>query len=836
MEEALKELEETKIEMEMLKVDYKAKCQFSESLRRALDEQLIKFQNLRVESDRQAKEIDAKSEEIGVKQQKYEDLLTMFQEKDSALKQLSSASEISRTRFKEKIKDVEELNRELVSSLEEANAKEEKQGTVICAYRKEILALERLLSESQKKCSDAELRAQAPKEVRRRDEMLDEFERKHAELVDQLKWKNEQFNHLEEAFNKVQGEFRASKEEWASERSNFLSDISGLQSSLDGLSQVSKNLRSELQMCNQVLAHEESRRRLLEIQMSESKEMYENIVMEYEEVKSNIGALTARRDEEIASVRNSLSEKILIIKELEYKSTHLKQENQELLEQIREAREAQIIGRNASSSLKSLRQKLRALEVAHKVCAEKLKARKVDWNRQIKRVTNEMNGCLLKLNDKDEEIRVLKEELEYSHCSVIQSRMNNEEISVVNMILESKFMEICSDIKSYELEVELSNERAAFLTEQLDNKSIALTQALEEVFQARKKAGFLKSKVDELESVNEEFSSMQTELASSKAMVAELLRNVDRVKEQAAQKELNLQENLRSTSYALDEVKFELQRQRNVMGQLKKIKCDLEIVLKGPEGYMEDAIVEEMGMEKVLMEVKELFFQLLEERERRVLELGLQNVVLEEHFTRINFDNNAVPKLELPYSVTMEMEEKLTVSSRVADKIVEFSKLNDALDKLITAQILDKHELEYRSLLILELEKYIDSVLAKLKFEEILSSSLASSIEQLEEKSAAEIFRLENELERICSNRKSLNEEIEAEFKRRVPHETIGELSRLSELPIQQIMELGDVIGKVSNKGEDVKKKWDAILQIDSIMDAELDLIMTPGENVIHLL
>ncbi|KAK8952688.1 hypothetical protein KSP40_PGU001960 [Platanthera guangdongensis] len=820
MEEALKELEEMKIEMEMLKVDYKAKCQRSESLRRTLDEQLIKFQNLRVESDGQAKEIDAKSEEIAVKQQKYEDLLTMFQEKDSALKQVSSASEISRSRFKEKIKDVEELNRELVSSLEEANAKEEKQETVICAYRKEILALERLLSESQKKCSDAELRAQAPKEVRRRDEMLDEFERKHAELVDQLKWKIEQFNHLEEAFNKVQGEFRASKEEWASERSNFLNDISGLQSSLDGLSQVSKNLRSELQMCNQVLAHEESRRRLLEIQMSESKEMYENIVMEYEEVKANIGALTARRDDEIASVRNSLSEKILIIKELEYKSTHLKQENQELLEQIREAREAQIIGRNASSSLKSLRQKFRALEVAHKVCAEKLKARKVDWNRQIKRVTNERDGCLLKLNDKDEEIRVLKEELEYSHCSVIQSRMKNEEISVVNMILESKFMEICSDIKGYEWEVELSNEKAAFLTEQLDNKSIALTQALEEVFQATKKAGFLKSKVDELESVNEELSSRQTELASSKAMVAKLLRNVDRVKEQAARKELNLQENLRSTSYALDEVKFELQRQRNVMGQLKKIKCDLEIELKGPEvkRYMEDATVEEMGMEKVLMEVEEIFFQLLEERERRVLELGLQNVVLEEHFTRISFDNNAVPKLELPYSVTVEMEEKLTVSSRVADKIVEFSKLNDALDKLITAQILDKHELEYRSLLILELEKYIDSVLAKLKFEEILSSSLASSIEQLEEKSAAEIFRLENELERICSNQKSLNEEIEAEFERRVPHETIGELSRLSELLIQQI-ELGDVIGKVSNKGEDVRKKWDAILQIDSIMD-----------------
>lgn len=924
MEEACKELEELRCEMEMLKTENKANNHHSESLRRAFEEQLLKFQNARVEIEQQTKEIDAKSEEISMVQEKYEDLQSIFQEKEAALKQLSLANESMRNGFKDKIKELEQVNKELVFALDEANAKAKEQENMVCGYKKEIEALKGLLSESQKKYCDAELRAQAPKELRRRDEMLDDLATEKVEIEDRLKWKTEQFWHLEEALNKNQEEFRVSKREWESEKSNLLNNISSLQSNLDVEIQVAKEIRSQLQMCNQALAHEESRRRLLEIQMDESKEMYKNIVFEYEEVKSNFETLTTRRDDEIASIRNSMSAKNMLLKELEFKNTYLKQENQELLESLKEAQEAQINGINVS--LKSLHRKFRALELAHKECSDKLKTREIHWSQQMTKLTEELHECLLKSNSKDEEISDFKEELEYSQCLALQTRMENEEIFIVNIILKSKFMEFCCDLKGFDLIVERPNERAeeraAFLIEQLENKNIALTKALAEVSDERMKVDLLQSKVEQLEYVKGEYLSMQKELASSKGMLAELSRNIDRVKEQAAQKELDLQDNLQRASYALekanssvsekivalDKVEFELQQQRNVVRQLKKVKCDLEIELKRYHSEnqenkrcMEEAIFEKMEMEKVLIEVKENFLQLLEGKETRVVELELIKVILEEHLSRMDLNISAAPKTSLPQSVKKKIDEFLILlesvdrklkfflhaidlleqnhetrddsiwmnlekfratyvdfmegklneisdiqqrilsydegyfrlveaaaNSRLDEKLVDFSKLNDELDKLKAAQILDKQELQYKSLLIAELEKGVIDLLAKLESEEKLSSRLAGSVQQLLTQSATEKFHLETELKKLHSNQRYLQEEIEAEKKKRTLHEIIEKLSQQREQLIDQIMGLVDLIGKASSKGEEVRKNWDKILQktiygVDTVTDMERD-------------
>ncbi|XP_028555547.1 uncharacterized protein At4g38062 [Dendrobium catenatum] len=896
MEEACKELEEMRCEMEMLKAENKANYQHSESLRRAFEVQLVKLQNARVEIEQQAKEIDAKSEEISMVTHKYDDLQSSFQEKESALKQLSLSNESMRTGFKDKIKELEQVNKELVFALDEANVKAEEREKMVCGYKKEIEVLKGLLSESQKKNCDAELRAQAPKESRRRDEMLDELLKEKVEIEVRLKWKIEQFRHLEEALNKIQEEFQTSKKEWESEKSNLLNDISSLQSSLDFEIQVTNDLRSQLQMCNQALAHEESRRRSLEIQMHESKEMYENIALEYEEVKSKFETLTTRRDDEIASIRNSMSAKNTLLKELEFKNTYLKQENQELLESLKEAQEAQINGVDASSSLKSLRLKFRALELAHKECSDKLKAREVHWSQQGTKLTEELDECLLKLNSKDHEISDLKEELECSQCMAIQTRIESEEIFIINIILKSKFVEIFRDLKGFDRIVEQTNERAGervgFLTKQLQNTSIALTKSLAEVSDERKKVDFLQSKVEQLEHVNGEYLSMQKELASSKGMLAELSRNIDSVKEQAAQKELDLQHKLLSVSFALekanssvsekmaalDEVEFELEQQKIVVSQLKKVKRDLVTELKGchAENHdrkrcMEEAILEKMEMKKVLKEVEENFLLLLEENERRVAELELIKVILEEHITKIDLDISAVPKVVFPQSVKKKIdellvllesvgrkltffedaidlleqshgtrdngilinlekfraayadfvEEKLYVISDIQQRILSYDGTAnywlDELDKLKAAQILDKQELHYKSLLISELQKGFLALLAKLESEEKLSDQLAT-----------EKFHLESELKRLRSNQRYLKEEIEAENKRITLHEVKEKFSWQRELFLEQITGLGDVIGKVSSKGEEVRKNWDKILQktiygVDIVTEMECD-------------
>lgn len=894
--------------MEMLKAESKASHHHSETLRRAFEEQLVKLQNARVEIELQAKEINAKSEEISTVKQKYEDLQSIFQEKESALKQLSLANESMRTGFKDKFKELEQMNKELVFALDEANVKAEEKENMVFRYKKEIEALKELLSESQKKYCDAELRAQAPKELRRRDEMLDELVREKVEVEDRLKWKSEQFWHLEEALNKIQEEFRASKKEWESEKLSLLSNISSLHANLDSQIQVSNDLRSQLQMCNQALAHEESRRRLLEIQMHESKEMYENIVLEYEEVKSNIEILTTGRDEEIASIRNSMSAKNVLLKELEFKNTYLEQENQELLESLKEAREAQIDGVEALASSKSLRQKFRALVLEHKECSDKLKSREVHWSRQMTKLEEELHECLLKLNSKDNEISDLKEEVEYSQCSAIQTRMQNEEISIINIILKSKFMEICCDLNSFDLILERPTERdekkVAFLTEQLEKKNIALTKALAVASEERMKVDFLQSKIEQLEYVNLEYLSMQKELASSKEMVAELSKDIDRVKEQAAQNELNLQDNLHRASYALEKannsvsekmsalekVEFELQQQRNIVRQLKKVKCDLEIELKRCHSEnqeikrcMEEAIFEKMEMEKASMEVEENLLLLLEGKERKVLELELIKVMLEEHLmlwrqsvkkriaqflillesvnSRLKYFEEAINLLEQNHgtransiSINLEkfratyldsIDEKLNAvsdlqqrilaydggyfrlvesaaNSRLAEKLVEFSEINEELEKLKAAQILDKQELQYKSCLIAELEKAVVSLQVKLESQEELSSKLAGSVQLLQAQSVTEKLRLESELNKLR----------EAENKNRALLEAIENLSQQREQLIDQIMCLGDLIGKTSIKGQEVRRKWDEILHktadgVDSVTEMERDELIS---------
>ncbi|KAH0467377.1 hypothetical protein IEQ34_004615 [Dendrobium chrysotoxum] len=210
------------------------------------------------------------------------------------------------------------------------------------------------------------------------------------------------------------------------------------------------------------------------------------------------------------------------------------------------------------------------------------------------KLTEELDECLLKLNSKDHEIIVLKEELECSQCMAIHTRIEKQ----TN---------------------ERAEERVGFLTKQLENKNIALTKSLTEVSDERKKVDFLQSKVEQLEHVNGEYLSMQKEVASSKEMLAELSRNIDSVKEEAAQKELDLQDKLLSVLFALEkanssisekmaalnEVEFELEQQKNVVRQLKKVKCDLETKLKrchtknqDRKRCMEEAILEKMEMEK----------------------------------------------------------------------------------------------------------------------------------------------------------------------------------------------------------------------------------------------
>ena len=80
----------------------------------------------------------------------------------------------------------------MVLTLDEANEKKINQDQTISVHKQETKGLKNRPS-VQKKCSKAEKKANAPKELKER------YEDENQNVQHQLKWKNEQFRHLEEA-------------------------------------------------------------------------------------------------------------------------------------------------------------------------------------------------------------------------------------------------------------------------------------------------------------------------------------------------------------------------------------------------------------------------------------------------------------------------------------------------------------------------------------------------------------------------------------------------------------------------------------------------------------
>ncbi|OVA10814.1 hypothetical protein BVC80_8611g20 [Macleaya cordata] len=670
MEKLCKELDDMKDEMEKLKAEYRIKADLSESLRRAHNEQLVKIKEAKLEIEKQAQEINSKAEEISVTKQMYEDVKNSLNEKESVLRHLRSANDKLRADYGKKLQKLEGENRDLSVALDESNMKSEEQEQKILAYKEEIVGLKGLLSASQKKCSEAEQRALASKELRQREDMLIKLEEENGKFKDQLKWKKEQFKHLEEAHDKMQDEFRLSKKEWEKEKSTLIDEISSLQTSLDSQTRIAESLQCRLQMCNQALAHEESRRKLLEVEISESKTCYENVFADYQEAKSKIDSLTARRDEEIASLRNSLGTKQTLFKEMEFRVGHLEQENQELKGSLKELREAQIQDAGAASSLSKLRNKLRGLEQVHKECSMNLKARETEWSSQMEKLMADLNECRSELDCKDKQILDLQMELEHCHSSILQLKLDYEEMSVLLMVFKSGFSDAQSDLSNSKAETGLHNketdEQIAHLMEQLEQKNRSLVKAYDEIEKGRETTPSLMRKIESLDDIEQQYFLMQKELERYKEMLEESSGRYLQLKEQASQMENALKEELRKVSYALDianselaertseesEIDFELARRRSLA---ERLKASLE-ENQETRREMEASLLAQVETELTLKQENESLIRNAEEKDKIVDDLQKQIVLLEQELARREMETSALARVGSPNDFQQEKE------------------------------------------------------------------------------------------------------------------------------------------------------------------------------------
>ncbi|GFP90691.1 uncharacterized protein at4g38062 [Phtheirospermum japonicum] len=578
------EIDEVKSEIEKLKEQYRVKAELAESLRRAHNDQQSKNKEASSKLEKLGQELTQKDDELSNANQMFGELKSKLTEKESIIRQVSSAHDKLRFDCSEKLSKFEDENKALASALDDANAKNFDQEQQICALKQEIEGVKRLFTYS-KKSLESESKTKASNKSDAGEDEIFKLGDEKRKLEDQLKWKKEQFAHLEEAHKKLRCEFKKKEKEWEKEKISLLDGISSLQANLESQTRISSDLQRRLEMCNQALAHAESKRKLLEIQLWESRTSFDSVCAEYDDAKLNFENLAAQRDQEIANLRSSLGTKEILCKEMEYQFKKLEQEKKELLISLKELQEDNI--REAGFSYSS--SKLKSLEQAHKECSTNLKAKESVWRAQMEKLTEELNSCRSELKHRDTSLKELNRELEACDSLILELELLNQETSL------------------------------------LEKKKAALNCVQKDLDDEREKVVLLSEKVQTLE-------ALQFPLQKEVVRLKEMLTCRERSEEQVVQIQCDLKrvhDALDRANKELDEkfceaneIEFELQIWKSIAEQLEmNLIRNLQM-----RQEVEASLFAQMEVELNLKLEKECLFQVLEEKDKRIDDLQQQLV------------------------------------------------------------------------------------------------------------------------------------------------------------------------------------------------------------------
>ncbi|GKV02326.1 hypothetical protein SLEP1_g14780 [Rubroshorea leprosula] len=701
MEEVHKELDEVRAEMEKLRKEFQIRMELSESLKKAKDEHILRLQEANRQIEKQAQELNAKYEEISEIRQILDNLTSGLLEKESSLRHLRSANEKLRTDSEEKLHKLQEGNKELMLALDEAMEKNKDLEQELCVRNSEIVGLKRLLTASESKLLEAKENVRAQQELRLRDDLILKLEEDSRNIQDQLKWKTEKFEYLEDAHKRLQDQFQLSRDEWQREKSSLLEEISLLQTRLDSQTRISDGLKTQLEMCSHALAYEESRRKVLEGQVSELKSLFESASLQSQK-HSKIETMIHHRDEEIASLRNILGKKETFVKESEFKVAQLEQENVELKESLKELREAHIrsAGGHAgghTASLTKLRNKLRDLKQVHGKCSKNLKARESELSSKIEEMKGDIDGYESKLKDKEKMIQELHMNLGNCHCRIDAL---NEEISLLLMVLKLEFSEAFWKLLNEKTEVELCNRKKddeiSSLTKLLQMKTAAL-----EKIDERNHLEFehnINSTAEERTSLcieeNEECcKEIETSFHSDTENVATLKQEKDKL--------LNIVEEHEKT---INNLQQEILEEKNSC--IDNLQEDLALLKQEfVPRQAETTILVSLDAAKASEQEKERLVELLNEQEKSITDLHVLNRMLELDLT------NAI----------------VSSASEVIEKQIEVTAIFEVLKN---SEHLRKLEVDEKNKVILKLEKEVSSLC---QIQSSLEESLLHSNQQSEQ-------------------------------------------------------------------------------------------------------
>ncbi|QCD81993.1 uncharacterized protein At4g38062 [Vigna unguiculata] len=771
MDKVYEELDEAKAEIEELKAELRTKTDLLENLKKSHNAQIKQIQEAKCKAEKLDQKLLQQEDEISETKLECEDLKGNLNRKETIIKHLSAANDKLRADCDDKLKKLEEEKRGLVLALEEANEKTQNQEQQIYMCKQDIERLKGCLLVSKEKCLESEKKNRVSKELRERDDMLQKLEEESRKVEDQLKWKKEQFKHLEEAHDRLRLQFKSCKKEWEMEQCTLIDEISSLQTRLDSQTRISEDLQHQIHTCHQALAHVESQKKRLEVEVSNLKVQLDDASNEYQDSRLQLDCLNTDRDKDIADLRYLLKTKEAYNKESKYRIDKLEQENQELRMSLKELQEAQIQEAGASYSQSKLRSRLRSLEHTHRECSSNLKAKEAEWNLMLKQLTEDLNRCQSELETKIEAVEGLQMELERSHSLSIEMKLLNEEMSVMLLVLKQGISEAHLKHVSGKDEMDLINEAREEeifqLMKQLEMKDAALMSAQKSLNEEREIAACFRE--GECNGFNNEL--LQTELDRHKVLQNELQTELDRhkvlqnelqneleesttsqliLKEKVLHMECNFKEQLKEVHDALDsviieldeticernEVEFELQIWKPIVERLKNELEENHVVRR----ELETSLLVQVDFGESLKQEKDNLVYMLEEKERSLNYLQ-QQVELLEHELRAreesagSFESDNVRYLQMIAEKDKILEElqkefeKTVIEKGTIERTFEDEKNNLVLlmkgkDKRMDELMQQVEQLSAKQAKVMELNDEMvtklrnsDSLLQKLKME-----------------------------------------------------------------------------------------------------------------------
>ncbi|KAK3185161.1 hypothetical protein Dsin_032447 [Dipteronia sinensis] len=860
MDELCKELDEAKTEIKKLKAEYQIKEELSNSLRKAHNEQLLKFQEAKQLIAEQVQELNAKSEELSEARHMLEGLKSSLHEKELSIRLLNSAKEKLGTNCREKLHKLEGENRKLVSAIDEALGEKKDLQQKLSASDLQCEGVKKLLLVSEKKCVEAEQKAQASKGLRIRDDAIIKLEEDNKSIQDQLKWKAEQFKHLEEAHKRLQEQFRLTEAEWERDKSAMHEEIFLLQTRLDSQTRISNRLHNQLEMCHQALAHQESRRKLLEIQLSEFKLRCKN---EFLEDMTKIEILTAHRDEEIAGLRNSLENKETLFEELKLRVVHLEQENQELVESLKELGESQ---RNTgpASLVTKLRNKLKCLEQVHCTCSRNLKARESEWRSQMEEMNSNITSYKSELKRKEKELQERHTDLENFHSTV---DILNEEIAILLMVLKLEFSEAyCKLLNELRLCSREKDDKISFLAEQLELKNGALNNAQLHLEQEHEKVATLLKRIEALDFMDQLVILLVEELENHKRMLRESSECQLRLKQQVLQMENALKfdgreiwdtlekaeselaekirdenqlevelQNLKSTAESLKnclgeneytcrqmETSFLVQAENEVTLEQEK-ECILSIVKVQENPNLstvtEQATISEREALEALVEERDHFLRICEEKDSYIDTLHKDISWLMEDSIRREFEVEVRTKLDAEKAFKEE-ERLLKVlnEQKFRDLPVLVMSMEEDLISTVNSYFSEIMEIQIETSAILETLNNVERQ-RKLEIEE--KNKVIAELEKVLKAQKAETEKLTNQFGSEKSSMVVLINELELE--NGVLHRDIKKLSEEKENILIHIEEFNDHLSEISCEDAKLMKSLEQLQSCEEESEQVVD-------------